>query len=67
MLQNCSLVENVLDTSCVAQIWYDLSILRMFTVVKCRGHTNFELRKRSEISGGGGELQILKYCETEKL
>ena len=29
----------------MAQIWYDLSILRMFTVVKCRGHANFDLSK----------------------
>ena len=30
---------------CVVQIWYDLSILRIFTVVKCRDHTNFDLSK----------------------
>ena len=44
-VSNCSLVQNVLDTFCIAQIWHDLSILRMFTVVKCRGHTDFDLRK----------------------
>ena len=42
---NCKLLGNILDTSCIAQIWCDLSILRMFTVVKCRGHTNFDLCK----------------------
>ena len=42
---DCSLVENILDTFCIAQIWYDLSILRMFTVVKCRVHTNFDQSK----------------------
>ena len=42
---NCSLVENILDTFRIAPIWHDLSILRMFTVVKCRGHTNFDLSK----------------------
>ena len=42
---NCRLVENSLDTFCIAQIWDDLSILGMFTVAKCRGHTNFTLSK----------------------
>ena len=42
---NCSVVENIFDSFCIAQIWYDLSTLRMFTVVKCRGHTNFDLSK----------------------
>ena len=42
---NCKLLENILGTFCIAQIWYDLSILRMFTVVKCRGYTNFYLSK----------------------
>ena len=42
---NCKLFENILDTFCIAQIWYDISILMMFTVVKCRGHTNFDLSK----------------------
>ena len=45
---NCKLLENILDTFWAAQIWYDLSILRMLTVVKCRGHTNFDLSKISE-------------------
>ena len=50
IVSNCSLVENILDTVCIVQIWYDLSISRMFTVtvVKCRGHTNFNLSKRYE-------------------
>ena len=29
----------------MAQIWYDLYIFMMFTVVKCRGHTNFDEAK----------------------
>ena len=41
--QNCSLVENIPDTFCIANIWYNLLILRRFIVVKCKGHTNFEL------------------------
>ena len=39
------LLGNILDAFCMAQIWYDLSVLRMFTVVECRGHTNFDLSK----------------------
>ena len=43
---NCSLAENILDTSCIAQIWYGLPILKMFIiVVKCGGHINFDLSK----------------------
>ena len=41
----CSLVENILDTFCIAQTWCDHSILRMFIVIKCRGHTNFNPSK----------------------
>ena len=40
---NCKLLENILDTFCIAQIWY--SVLRIFTVAECRGHTNFDLGK----------------------
>ena len=47
-VQNCRLVEIILDTFCIAQIWYDLSILRMFAVAKCRDHTNFVLSKMYE-------------------
>ena len=50
---NCSLVENILDTFCIAQTWCDHSILRMFTVIKCRGHTDLDLicreRERSMV------------------
>ena len=51
---NCSLVENIQDTFCIAQTWYDHSILRMFTVIKCRGHTNFDLSKIYE-----GHFQLI--------
>ena len=44
-IPNCSLAENILDTFCMVQIWYDLSILRKFTVVKFRGHTYLDLSK----------------------
>ena len=50
--------KNILDTFCIAQIWYDLSILGMFTVVKCRGHTNFDLSKIYE-----GYFQLTKKLE----
>ena len=53
-IPNCRLVENILDTFCIEQIWYDLSILRMFTVVKCRGHTSFDPSKIYE-----GYLQLI--------
>ena len=33
---------NILDAFFMAYIWYNLSVLSLFTVVKCRGHTNFE-------------------------
>ena len=51
---NCSLVENILDTFSIAQTWCDHSILRMFTVIKCRGHTNFDLSKIYE-----GHFQLI--------
>ena len=46
---NCKLLENILDTFCIAQIWYDLSILRMFTFLKCKGHTNFEVSEQCQV------------------
>ena len=45
IIPNCRLVENILDTFCITQIWHGLSISGMFTVAKCRGHTNFVLSK----------------------
>ena len=42
---NCSLDENILDAFRIAQTWHESLILRMFAVVKCRGHTNFDLSK----------------------
>ena len=42
---NRSLAENILDTFCVAQTWCDHSILKMFTVIKCRRHTNSDISK----------------------
>ena len=42
---NYKLLENILDTFRIAQIWHGHSILRMFTVVKCRGHISFDLSK----------------------
>ena len=51
---NCSLVENILDTFCIAQTLCDHSILRMFTVIKCTGHTNFVLSKIYE-----GHFQLI--------
>ena len=42
-LFECSLVENILHTFCIAQTWCNHSVLRMFTVIKCRGHTKFFL------------------------
>ena len=39
------LVENILDTFCIAQTWCDHSILRMLTLIKCSGYTNFSLSK----------------------
>ena len=42
---NCSLVENIPDTFCIAQTWCDHSVLRMFTVIKCSGYFNFDLSK----------------------
>ena len=51
---NCSSVENILDTFCKAQTWCDHSILRMFTVIKCRGHATFNLSKIYE-----GHFQLI--------
>ena len=42
------LVENIVDTFGMEQIWYDVSILGMFAVGKCRGHINFVLSKMYE-------------------
>ena len=39
---NCSLVENIPDAFCIAQTWCDHSMLRISTVIKCSGHTNFD-------------------------
>ena len=45
-LLNCRLVENIVHTSGIAQIWCDFSILGMFAAVrKCRAHINFVLSK----------------------
>ena len=44
-VSNCSLVENILDNFWIAQTWCDHAILRMFTVIKCRGYINFDLSK----------------------
>ena len=51
---NFSLVENILDTFCIAQTLCDHSILRMITVIKCRGYANFELTKIYE-----GHFQLI--------
>ena len=51
---NCSLVEDILDTLCIAQILCDHSILRVFTVMKWWGHTNFNLSKINE-----GHFQLI--------
>ena len=48
IIENIMLIENIVDTFCLAQIWYDLSILGMFTVIKSRGQTNFVLSKTYE-------------------
>ena len=40
-----NLHHRILDTFCIAQIWYNFTILGMFAVAKCRGHTDFVLSK----------------------
>ena len=45
-VRNCSSVENILDTFCVAQIWYDLSTL---THLKCPHFTNLTQNTSSNL------------------
>ena len=42
-------VYQLLTYLILSQSWYDLSSLRMFTVVNCIGHINFDLSKIYDI------------------